>query len=951
MKKFRKTLSLILVIATMMSMAVLFTACNNNQNDDPKETTTGATQGAVETGTYSISVETMGGMVLSGIDVYIYADDTLTDLKNAGKTNEYGKVSFELPKGNSYVVSLSGVPKGYEVDSSYPFTGNAAEIVLNSSLVKDESLAGANLGLGDVMYDFTVTTSKGETLTLSEVLEEKKMVLLNFWYTTCTWCLTEFPIMDEVYQQYSDEIEIIALDPLDGAAAVKSFQEQYGYSFPMADCQASWAATFGIQGYPTSVMIDRYGVICVVESGAITSQRPFICAFDHFIADEYEQKLCVNGVADLVTTQKPTHTMDTSENIGALINSGDIKVTYRPEDGEEADITWPFIAAQKNGVDCLKASNSEVDDSYAIIYADVELKAGQAIGFDYLVSSERYSDIMYVIVNDEDIYQISGVADVEEWKSCYPCVAEEDGVYELALCYLKDGSTNEGDDTVYIKNMRVLDAKDIDTATYLPREAATTKDGFEFDYAEVVLNANDGYYHVGSPEGPLLLADLMSVTQFNEENSVYLMVYEDGLTVDGVDYYEALEQNANYASNAALTGVCTVTEELADLLKMVADVYGFDEDENEWLKICKYYQAYGTDGEQLVDPIAGLAPFSAYTATLGTNVETNYFLYDRVIMPRGLFAKFVPETSGVYRITSRSESQNGVDGWIFNKNREELLVYQQDERNYNDSDNVSMIYYMEAGEEYYIDIAFWDVYETGYIYYDIEYLGAEKDIFTLASPGPFTYDSDATGENMYHVIAGGIKAVLKDGYYYHDLGKDANGNQIYGSLIYADFTGVTSLFSNPITSVPSYNADGTPELDADGNPVMIKGMIELSGFDFTKSESDLEILAYLKKNDNDIEKTVQYLKDMWGSEYEDYAEIYQIEDVFEGIYHGEGGDLTEEISSYLSQIIQTEGDTNGCVPVDERLAEILQLLMEKYTFKNVDQAWLKLCYYFKHYGN
>lgn len=948
MSKLKKLVSLFLVIAMVLSM---MTACNGGSG---KETTENSTEtGGGETadkGTYSISVETMGGMAMTDLDVYIYGDSALTDLKDYGKTNEYGKVNFELSKGE-YYIALSGVPKGYEVDTYYEFTGNAAEITLSSSLITEESLSGATLGLGDVMYDFTVTTSTGETLTLSEVLEEKKMVLLNFWYTTCTWCLTEFPIMDQVYQQYKDEIEIIAVDPLDGADAVKVFQNQYGYSFPMADCPSSWSATFGISGYPTSIMIDRYGVICVVESGAITSERPFTCAFDHFTAEDYEQKLCVNGVADLVTNQKPTYTMDTSEAIGALINSGDIKVTYRPEDGDAADITWPFIAAEKNGEDCLKASNQKIDDSYAIIYADVELKAGQAIGFDYLVSSERYSDIMYVIVNDEDIYQISGVGAEEEWTSCYPCVATEDGVYELALCYLKDGSTSEGDDTVYIKNMRVLDANDIDTNTYLPRQAANSKDGITFEYADIVFNELDGYYHVGSANGPFLLADLMNTTQFSEENSVYLMVYEDGLTVDGVDYYDALVQYANYASNSQLTGVCTVNYELGELLKMIADVYGFEDDENEWLKICMYYQAYGTDGAQLTDPIEGLAPFCAYKATLGKNVETNYFHYNRVIMPRGLVAEFVPTISGVYRITSRNESMNGVDGWIFDENRNELLAYEQNERMYNDNTNVSMIFYMEAGKKYYIDIAFWDVYETGSIYYDIEYLGTKLDVFTLASPGYFTYDSNATGEDMYHVIAGGIKAVLgADGYYYHDLGKDAGGNQIYGSMIYADFSGVTSLFSNPIASVPSYNEDGTPELDANGNPVMIKGMIELAGFDFSKSESDLEILAYLRQHDNDIEATDRYLKDMWGDEYEGYAENYQLEDIYEGIYHGEGGDLTDEISTYVSQMIQTEGEMKGCVPVSERLAEILQLLMDKYTFKDVDQAWLKLCYYYKHYG-
>ena len=33
-----------------------------------------------------------------------------------------------------------------------------------------------------------------------------------------------------------------------------------------------------------------------------------------------------------------------------------------------------------------------------------------------------------------------------------------------------------------------------------------------------------------------------------------------------------------------------------------------------------------------------------------------------------------------------------------------------------------------------------------------------------------------------------------------------------------------------------------------------------------------------------------------------------------------------------------------------QLAELLQMLMEKYTFENVDQSWLKLCYYYDYLG-
>ena len=34
----------------------------------------------------------------------------------------------------------------------------------------------------------------------------------------------------------------------------------------------------------------------------------------------------------------------------------------------------------------------------------------------------------------------------------------------------------------------------------------------------------------------------------------------------------------------------------------------------------------------------------------------------------------------------------------------------------------------------------------------------------------------------------------------------------------------------------------------------------------------------------------------------------------------------------------------------KELAEILQMVMDKYTFENVDHAWIKLCYYYDYLG-
>lgn len=927
MKNSKKLIAFIVAIAAVLVLCAGLTGCNGGGT----EATSGA---AGEKTTYTVSVKSAGGMAMEGVAVSVYADSTLADLQGYDETDANGEATVELPQKDGYAITLSGAPKGYALEASYPVTGANTSIVLTSSLIQGENLADTQLKVGDVMYDFTVTTPDGTAITLSEMLQEKKMALINFWYTSCSWCVTEFPFMEQAYQQYQDKVGIVALDPLgESNEAIAAFPASQGLSltFPLAGCPTTWANTFGISGYPTSVIVDRYGVIVLVEPGAITSLRPFTSLFETLTADDYEQKL-YGSIGEIVVVPEPTFEMADSETVAEIMGVSDLEITFRPEEGDGSEYAWPFIETEKNGERCLKASNQLIEDSYAIMYADVTLKAGQALGFDFLRSCEQGGDFLYVIVDGEDINSISGFFTEEKWETCYPLVAPADGTYEVALCYLKDVDTDVADDTVYIKNMRIVDESEIDTDTYLPKQAATTQDGFTYTYIEPVFNNADGYYHVGTADGPLLLVDLMNTTQFSEEDSIWNMAYNGDIKVDGVDYGEKLETYANYALNSNLYGVTSINQELYELLQYVDQAAGFDEaDDQEWLKACKYYQAYGTAG-QLEDPIKGLAPFSAYKATLGKNVESNYFYYNRIIMPRGLFAEFVPNRSGVYRITSRNDSRDGVDGWVFDENKNILLDSMNFfERTFDEPGEVSLVYYMEAGKSYYINIALKTTNEqVGYVYYDIEYLGSSYKQFLSASPGTFTYDTDATGTAMNYTIAPGIDVVLgDDGYYYHDLGDGKKGSKIYADFIYS-----TSSISTPISS--------------GGN---IKGLIELGAFDFSKDENDTFVLTALGYNDNDQQKTLEYLKKQWGDDFETYYDEFKVEEVFAGIYHGKGEDYTEVMRQYEKQIITSGApELNGCLAVNEELAQILQMLMDKYTFEGVETSWRKMCYYYEYFG-
>ena len=75
MNRFKRLLALVLAIAMILSMAAAMSGCS--KNEDTTESTAG---GDGSEATYTVSVKTKGGMALSGIAVYIYADSSLTDL-------------------------------------------------------------------------------------------------------------------------------------------------------------------------------------------------------------------------------------------------------------------------------------------------------------------------------------------------------------------------------------------------------------------------------------------------------------------------------------------------------------------------------------------------------------------------------------------------------------------------------------------------------------------------------------------------------------------------------------------------------------------------------------------------------------------------------------------------------------------------------------------------------
>ena len=937
MKKMNKAIASLLVMLMLVSslMLTLSSCVGGNSGNSNTGNGSGDNNGdnQAENITYNISLSTKGGMALGSCPIYIheYEDGVLGDIIDYVSTDAEGKASISLSSDGSYAANISiGLPDGYECLDFYPLVSDKMDIVLTSSLLPDEGLNGVSYTLGSVMHDFTVITTTGDVFTLSEVLKEKDAVLINFWYTECSWCITEFPLMQKAYEKYKDDLAIIALDPPvinnDTIYDVTQFKSAYNLTFDVALDEIGLFNAFNVEGYPTSAIVDRYGVITLFEAGAITSERAFDVIFDYFTADDYKQQLVVK-YEDIVPQEKPDVQMPTSDEISNVFDKGAISgIEYFPyrdsASDSEKEYSWPFVIDEVQFGDAdspvynvIKTSNANKENSFAQMIFNVELKAGDVLAFDYYSFTELGADILYVVVDEKDIYSISGQNE-NGWETCYAFVAEEDGTYEVGLVYQKDSDTNYEHDTVFLKDLRIVSESEIDKDTYIYRFAVTKPDGYGAytEHADIYLGT-DGYYHVGSATGPILLANLMGYTRFSDESTVYYMAAEL-LSAGNIttEEYNKIIEYCNYASNSRISGSASVTVELKDLLNKISYYLGVRSDEYDWLRFCFYYDAYGTNGKELEDPIKNLAFFSAQEVIVSENGDTDFpnsFYYDRIIMPRGYIAKFTPTVSGTYLISSYAPDPNNegygieTDAWIFTESsfgeREAWYTYENVDRfNISDSNNCYMIVYLEAGKDYYIDIAFYDVYQEGTINFRVERLGGEGYYrFTLASPGYFTTLENPGGEMSSWFIHGGIDVELgADG-----IWREKRTDGRVGSILYADFTMTTPIFqSNTLAQV-----------------------IENGGFNFAVDELGEPVSG--------------------GEDLTEHArEIYNSR-----IQVGYNAQLGETIK---------EGDERiGCVVVTEEVAELLQKLMDKYTFMNgvepntwsVENSWTKLCYYSQYF--
>lgn len=634
--------------------------------------------------TYILYVKNIGNAGVTGVSVKLY--DSNNKLVSNAVSGMGGIVRFRNLNAADYtaVIDKTTFPLGYDCADdqlNVEFTKDVRSqtVSLTPHLITGTEMpSGTSYSLGSVVYDFEYSSyyKDGSTgkVKLSDYLDKYNAVVLQFFFTTCQPCLKEFPYMNQVYNltesstgdNYYDKIGLIEFDYNGFGDTIPVLQnfiagdlgyQNFAYVY---DSPSNYYTNYGVTGFPTTVVIDRYGVVAYMESNSQPSVTHWTNLFEKFMTEDYVPDYSEPDIGDSDTpgnnmVKPDVYMPESSDIVDAIVTKNDYTTAetfkfseYLNEDGLPDEYSWPWLISGDNdqpvnGVNnYIYSSNANKLGSYSIIVIDVTLREGQALMFDYMTSTELDADYLYIQVDTVLQAQLSGVTG--DWQTFY-YVARHTGDYQITLTYVKDTSIDEIGDRIYVSNMCLGLASDeitdktalsIPDLLYNAATAYSSDGGKQYgpgygypDYVSVYLSS-DGFYHVdvdekgktdgSNPENdPFLLADLYYTTPWNNLYSIWNIAFafiytsEEGGTDTDIDNNKGiLYENHSYAQAIEdYTWVQTscewnyvpINEELATIMKAVVKSYGTvdqEKNENQWLEACRYYMHYGaahTDGD------------------------------------------------------------------------------------------------------------------------------------------------------------------------------------------------------------------------------------------------------------------------------------------------------------------------------------------------------------------
>lgn len=121
--------------------------------------------------------------------------------------------------------------------------------------------------------NFTSAALSGGKTALTDYAGD--VIVVNFWATWCPPCKAEMPGINAFYERHqADGLVVLAVNARESESLVRPFIEANQFTFPvLLDPAGSVVNQYQVRSFPTTVIIDRDGIVRHVQIGLISEEE------------------------------------------------------------------------------------------------------------------------------------------------------------------------------------------------------------------------------------------------------------------------------------------------------------------------------------------------------------------------------------------------------------------------------------------------------------------------------------------------------------------------------------------------------------------------------------------------------------------------------------------------------------------------------------------------------
>jgi thiol-disulfide isomerase/thioredoxin len=141
---------------------------------------------------------------------------------------------------------------------------NKIRVAVWSPTVEEQGTAGK---LQDADYHLVFEQLDGQKFEFSKT--RGKVVFLNLWATWCPPCVAEMPAIQELYDRYKDNAQVMFLMVSnEDKTKVEAFIKKKGYTFPVYINHYRLPEVFQSNSIPVTFVVSKTGEIVINQVGA-----------------------------------------------------------------------------------------------------------------------------------------------------------------------------------------------------------------------------------------------------------------------------------------------------------------------------------------------------------------------------------------------------------------------------------------------------------------------------------------------------------------------------------------------------------------------------------------------------------------------------------------------------------------------------------------------------------